>query len=266
MRAAVALTFALLSAPALAEGWPVEEMNKQIDATNFIVNAGCSGTLISVNERLILTNYHCINDKVSSIEREVTGGDGSVKKVKVRKYEDVTVAQNSYDGFIRTGSSTYVAEIVAEAQTRDLAVLRIKGNIPHSYASPLLPEGRKVSRGERVYVVGNPLGEDGSLVEGVVSSVNRAYDFPWTAGARLPMIQFSGGIIGGNSGGALYGSTGYLIGVPAAGSTSASFIGLAIPVDVVRAFLRDNCFASVFDNAADDKKCREDKEKKKKDE
>jgi S1-C subfamily serine protease len=262
-RIAAAMLFAVLSFPAHA--WNVKEINHAIDSTNFIVNGACSGTLISLREKLILTNYHCIDREISSIEREITDAQGFVRKVKVRKYGDVPVVQNRYDGFIRVGSSNYITEIVAESKTRDLALLRIRGDILHTYSSPLLPDGEKVIRGERVYTVGNPLGEDASLVEGIVSNVNRTFEFPWTDGSKLPMIQFSGGLYGGNSGGALYNDRGHLIGVPAAGYQGAAFIGFAIPVEVVKLFLKDTCLASVFDDTADDKKCREDKAKKKAD-
>jgi S1-C subfamily serine protease len=262
--ATIMLAFCSTPTPAPAQGWPVREINHAIEQTNFIVNGGCSGTLISIREKLILTNYHCIEREVSSIEREVMDERGFVRKVKVRKYNDVPVVQNRYDGFIRTGSASYVTEIVAEAKTRDLALLKIKGEIPHTYASPLLPDGEKVVRGERVYTVGNPAGEDASLVEGIVSNVNRTFEFAWTDGAKLPMIQFSGGLFGGNSGGALYDSRGRLIGVPAAGYPSATFIGFAIPVEVVKLFLQDNCLASVFEDTADDKKCRAEKDARKK--
>jgi hypothetical protein len=71
-------------------------------------------------------------------------------------------------------------------------------------------------------------------------------------------------LFGGNSGGALYNAKGQLVGVPAAGYPSATFIGFAIPVEVVKLFLQDNCLASVFDEAADDTKCRAEKEARKK--
>lgn len=218
------------------------DINHTIEQTNFIVGGGCSGTLISVREKLVLTNFHCIDRNVTSVEREVTNSDGWVRKVRIRHYTDVPVAQNRYDGFTKTGSASYVAEIVAESKTRDLALLKLKGPIPHTYASPLLPWDGTITRGDRIYSVGNPAGEDATLGEGIVSNVNRSFDFPWTAGARLPMIQFSGGLFGGNSGGALYNERYELIGVPAAGYRDATFIGFAVPVSVVKEFLVDNCF------------------------
>lgn len=241
------------------DDWSIDAINRTIEQTNFIVDRGCSGTLISASKGLILTNYHCIDGKVTTVERDAMNPDGSVAKKKFRKYEDVPVEQKHYDGFINTGSSHYVTEIVAEAKTKDLAVLKLKGKTHHNFASPLVPDKHPVQRGDKVYTVGNPLGNDATLVEGIISNANRAFDFQWTDGARLPMLQISGGIAGGNSGGALYNARGFLIGVPAAGYAYATHIGFAIPMQVIKPFLADNCLASVFDPQADDEACRLDK-------
>lgn len=256
------ISFFLASSIAYSAEWPIEQMNKVIDQTNFVVNRGCSGTLISLEEKLILTNFHCITNNISHIERDETDTNGFTRKVRVRKYSDVTVEQHGYYGHDKVSTSSYVAEIVAEDQKKDLAILKIKSNIPHHIASKLLPDGQKIYRGERVYTVGNPAGNDATVVEGIVSNLNRTFEFPWTGNEKLAMIQFSGGIYGGNSGGALYNSSGYLIGVPAAGHSSATFIGLAIPISVVKTFMREHCLAKVFDESFDRDKCIVERKKK----
>jgi len=243
------------------DAWDIAAINRTIEQTNFIVDRGCSGTLISASKGLILTNYHCIDGKVTTVERDAMNMDGTVAKKKFRKYEDVPVEQKHYDGFVFTGSSHYLTDIIAEAKTKDLAVLKLKGKTPHTFASPLLPESHKVLRGERVYTVGNPLGNDATLIEGIVSA-HRSIDPSWTDGARLPMLQISGGIAGGNSGGALYNAKGFLIGVPAAGYSGANHLGFAIPMEVVRPFLKEHCLASLYDPKADDDACRKEKEEK----
>jgi S1-C subfamily serine protease len=247
-----------IAVPAVAAEWPVDQMNRAIEQTNFVVDARCSGTLISVPERLILTNFHCVEHALEVREREIAGNDGTVKKVRQRRFQYLPVNQNTYDGFARVGTSSYQAEVIADDKSRDLAVLRILGTIPNTYASPL---GDSVVRGERVYAVGNPAGYENTVVEGIVSNVNRTFEFPWTQ-ERLAMVQFSGGIYGGNSGGALYNATGHLIGVPAAGMASATFIGLAIPVQVVKSFLKDSCLARVFDKNVKDDACKQKRDDK----
>lgn len=246
-----------------AAEWPIADLNRAIDSTNFIVGKGCSGTLISVKERLILTNHHCITDYISSFETEKADGKGIVRKVKVRRYLDVTVTQKINADYAFVRSSNYLAEIVAEEQNRDLALLRIKDtNIPHTYHSPLLPDGEKIMRGEIVYIVGNPLGEDATLMTGVVSRLRRIV-FPWANGSEVDVIQHTGGIAGGNSGGALYNARGQLIGVPAAGYNFANSIGFSVSVDFVKEFLRERCFARIFATGGEnfDVKCEEERKK-----
>ena len=253
-----AIGYAVLLFPSAADEWTAEEINKTIEATNFIVNRGCSGTLIAINPSLVLTNYHCIDGNVDSVEREVRAPDGTVAKKKFRKYTDVTTEQKTHDGFTLVGSASYIAEIVAEAKTSDLALLKLKGRTPHSYFSPIIPDGQPVLRGERVWIVGNPLGLESTVTAGIISA-NRSLDPPWADGARIPVLQISGGMSGGNSGGALYNSKGQLVGVPFAGYRGDGHLGFAITIDVVKAFLRENCFASTFDKGANDDRCRGEK-------
>lgn len=250
---------------AYAFAWGIEALNRTIDETNFIVDGRCSGTLISVHKRLVLTNYHCVSHKISTVEREETDAEGYVKKVKREERADVPVAQHSYNGFVKTGTAEYIAEIVAAERARDLALLQLKAkSIPQTYASPLLPDGAEIVRGEKVYVVGNPGMLDATVSSGEVSNVNRTFEFPWTGNRKTPMIQFSGGATGGSSGGALYNDTGQLIGVPSSGRRDATFLSYAIPIFTVKDFLREHCFASVFDPKADDEACRKEAESKSK--
>tara|TARA_R110000868_G_scaffold119718_1_gene317652 strand:- start:1803 stop:2639 length:837 start_codon:yes stop_codon:yes gene_type:complete len=243
----------------------LSELNQIVDQTNFIVQKGCSGTLIDLKNKLVLTNYHCIDSNVSVIDKEAISSNGQVKKFRAKKYADVSLEQNGYIGFDKVSSAQYFAEIVAEDKTVDLAIVKIKSDIPHKIASSILPESVVVVRGETVYAVGNPGGMDATIVKGIVSSLNRTFEFPWTDNTKLQMIQFSGGIYGGNSGGSLYNDRGYLIGVPAAGFAQANFIGLAIPAEVVRKFMKRNCLAEAFDTDANNGKCVEDKKKEDKD-
>lgn len=266
MKKLLALVFSIITINyAYAAEWSLEQMNRQIDQTNFVINRGCSGTLISLEERLILTNYHCIDGNVSVVETEESDANGLVRKIRKKKYSDVVVEQHGYNGHVKVSTSTYMGEIIAEEKKKDLAIIKLKSSIPHQIASRILPDNMQITRGERVYTVGNPAGNDATVVEGIISNLNRTFEFPWTGNEKLAMIQFSGGIYGGNSGGALYNSNGYLIGVPAAGHRDATFIGLAIPISVVKTFMRDHCLAKVFDDKFDINMCQAERKKTKKD-
>lgn len=233
--------------PAFA--WTVDERNELINQTNFVVDGRCSGTLIDVSERLILTNAHCVDHKIKIVERNERQDDGTVKKVKRERRLDVPVEQHSYADFERVGTAQYLTEIVAFEERKDLALLQMKSrDTPHSLASRLLPEELTMERGEVVWAVGNPGLMDASVTFGIISSLSRTFRFPWTGGESTPMIQFDATSTGGSSGGALYNDDGYLIGVPSAGRPGTD-LNLAIPVHTVREFLADHGYAHVYETA-----------------
>lgn len=222
----------------------IPELNDIVDQTNFIVGSGCSGTLISINPHLILTNYHCIDRYVKTVSRDRENERGIVKKVNEIRLEPVRVTQVMYRDHETVGNTTFVSEIVARQKSRDLALLQIKATtIPNSRISVLLPKEYSILRGEQVWAVGNPAGLDATITQGIVSSVNRTFRFQWAENEDLPMIQTDVGMFGGNSGGALYNEYGFLVGVPTAGIRQATHLGLAIPSFIVWEFLENHCKA-----------------------
>jgi S1-C subfamily serine protease len=53
------------------------------------------------------------------------------------------------------------------------------------------------------------------------------------------LMQVSGGIIGGNSGGAVYDANGGLIGVPVIAHQANEIIGFAVPLPAIKEFLKN---------------------------
>ena len=235
-------------------------MNEQIDNTNFIVGTGCSGTLISVDYRLIVTAAHCVKSYIRIVKRKVVGKDGKVEEVEYERRKRVTVQQKDYDRFENVGSISYETEIVAYDKDVDLALLQLVGtNLRSTMAAPILPEGGEIFRGEPVVAVGNPRGLDASVTSGVISSTSRTFNVPWATGERIPMLQFDANIQPGSSGGALFDSKGRYIGTPIA-AIPGSNLALAIPVYVLHTLLTENCFGSIFDADADDEACRDERD------
>lgn len=260
--------FAALSLTLPAKAWPVDDINKIINQTNFILDTGCSGTLISLKYKLVLTNHHCVEDKILIRETQEANAEGEVKKIKREDFLDLTLTQRSYQGFRRVGESSYQAIIVAHKKKLDLALLQLRADaIPQTEYSRVLQDGKVVVRGDRVYVVGNPIGLDANLTSGIVSSTTRMLRVPWADDAEVPFIQVDAGINPGNSGGALYNDEGYLIGVPAVGARGLTGIGLAIPYTLIRELLDGACYGDVWNTKADDHdacvKAKEEKAKKK---
>ena len=254
------LTVAMLVAfvfgsPALA--WEdIKGMNEQIDQTNFIVGGGCSGTLISIEYRLILTAHHCVVRKIKTVVRDQIGDDGKLKKVTFEKRERVKVEQRDYAKYEAVGSISYQTEILAYDKSHDLALLQLVGTqLRSTMAASIRNAADEVLRGEQVFAVGNPLGLDATITSGVVSSTNRKFKVTWSQIDDMNMIQFDANVNGGNSGGALTDNTGRIIGVVVAG-VRGSDLGFAIPIFDLYPMLDELCMSSIYDQAADDEACR----------
>jgi len=125
---------------------------------------------------------------------------------------------------------TYPATLVGSYVPDDIAVI-------HVTASGLTPatfgDSSQLSVGDFVMAMGNPLGLQSSVTEGIVSALGRQVSEP--AGNALPdAIQTSAAINPGNSGGALVDLSGQVVGIPTLEATdpqiggAASGIGFAI--------------------------------------
>lgn len=245
----LSVLFVLIAGQATA--WDVKDMNLTIDRTNFQVNAGCSGTLISP-EGHILTANHCVENQYVTIEKEVIKEDGTVKKEKFKKLNDGAVTQYEFRGTESIRTVTYKVKLIAVDKDLDLALVQIKDTPPATVMTTIACKAP--IRGEPVYIVGNPKGYlYASVVKGIVSSVQRDYDRlsfqnHSTADATKPLMQISGGVIGGNSGGAVYNESGELIGVPVLAFPEQETLGFAAPLDSVRSFLTANKLGQLFDH------------------
>jgi len=127
---------------------------------------------------------------------------------------------------------TYRAKLVATFPPNDVAVIQVQN--PDGLPAAAFADSDKVEVGEIVLAIGNPLGLQSSVTNGIVSALGRTISEP--TGATLPrLIQTSAPINPGNSGGALVDLTGAVVGIPTLAATSptgggaAPGIGFAIP-------------------------------------
>lgn len=251
-----ALAFWISTGPASAD-WAVKDMNRTIDQTNFVVNSGCSGTLISLRDRYVLTANHCVADQYETVEIEKVDDKGVITKETVRRLRDGSVSQLDFQSGDAVRTVTYKVKVIAVDADRDLALLQVISPIPNKEASVLACDAPV--RGDTVYVVGNPMGRlYSSVVKGIVSSVERAYGMLQVGEAdraKQPLTQISAGVVGGNSGGAVYNDMGRMVGVPVLAHRSNEIIGFSVPLDVIKAFLKDHGIdESLYHCPGDDKK------------
>jgi putative serine protease PepD len=129
------------------------------------------------------------------------------------------------------------AQLVGTFPADDLAVLHVDAAGLHPAA---FADSSSVQVGDVALAIGNPLGLQSSVTEGIVSALGRTVNED--NGVALPdVIQTSAAINPGNSGGALVDLRGQVIGIPTLaatdpqlGGSAAPGIGFAIPSNTVR--------------------------------
>jgi S1-C subfamily serine protease len=246
---AVALSIAFSCGAAASEKPPISHwlLNKQIDVTNFLVNKGCSGTLVDLKGD-ILTANHCVMDQFEDVQRDEVDKDGKVKKVTVRISKPGTVSQIVFAGPSEVQRTTFVYKVKAHDPDHDLALVDVLSKLPNDMRAPVsCTEPRRL---DPVWAVGNPFGIlYSSATAGIVASTQRDYRLLGIDGesgdaTEQPgdngLIQHTAPIEGGNSGGALYNEQGELVGVNVRGSRVNETVAFAVPLDDVRKFLKDS--------------------------
>ena len=119
----------------------------------------------------------------------------------------------------------------------DIAVLKLEtDNTKDLKAVSVIEESASIRVGEEVIVIGNPLGLEQTITQGIVSGVNRILPVA-PMGFRVPMIQTDAAINPGNSGGPLLNRCGQVIGMTTSVLAPAENIGFALPVGVIRRVL-----------------------------
>ncbi|UCF43728.1 MAG: trypsin-like peptidase domain-containing protein [Planctomycetota bacterium] len=175
------------------------------------------GSGFFINEQgYLITNYHVI-------ERETR--------------IEVTVFQKAKDGFEKKKFKK--VKIEAINPFIDLALLKVEdlGDTAVTYA--YLGDIESIRVGEEVFAIGNPLGLERTVTNGVISTKNRAFE-------GLVYIQTNADINPGNSGGPLFNLAGEVIGVTNMGYIFFGGLGFAIPIDYVKHFI-ENRDAFVYD-------------------
>ncbi|HUY35364.1 MAG TPA: trypsin-like peptidase domain-containing protein [Pirellulales bacterium] len=167
-----------------------------------------SGFVISKQGHLI-TNYHVV--------------EGQSKP-------QVTLFRRTEQGYERQDLKK--VKVLALQPMRDIALLQldvteIKGDLPE----PVVINNEDDLRvGDLVFAVGNPLGLERSVTQGIVSSTTRTI-------GHLRMIQTDASINPGNSGGPMFNARGEVVGIVCAGHVFFAGLAFGIPSSDLVEFL-----------------------------
>jgi serine protease Do len=167
---------------------------------------GMGSGMIIDDQGHILTNYHVVSN---------------VDEIKVQLAD----------------KRRFEAEVVGTDPLTDVAVIRMKGNVPEDLPAVTLGDSDAIQVGDLVMAIGAPFGYAQTVTQGIISAkgrsgvgINTYEDFLQTDAAINP----------GNSGGPLVNMRGEIIGMNSAIATSIgqfAGVGFAIPINMVKGIL-----------------------------
>ncbi|MGH9065705.1 MAG: S1C family serine protease [Acidimicrobiales bacterium] len=185
-----------------------------------------------------------VKPSVVQITDSVGLGSGVIydSKGDIVTNDHVVLGAHGFKVQLPTGGGQLSATLVGSYPHDDLAVLRVNGAKDLHPAS--FGDSSRLQVGEIVLAIGNPLGYESSVTNGIVSATGRTVVEPQGNGSPngtiSNAIQTSAAINPGNSGGALVDLAGQVVGIPTLAAVdpqiggAAAGIGFAIPSNTVK--------------------------------
>ena len=168
-----------------------------------------SGVILS-RDGYAITNAHVVQ------------GETNLRATVWFAQSDGTLKRTDIDG----------VELVAINNHIDLALVKLKHPEGKDFMFAPVQDAEKLEIGQNVFAIGNPLGLERTLTQGVISTTQRSFD-------GLTYIQTDTPINPGNSGGPLFNTRGEVIGITNMGIRGGEALGFAIPSRYVKDFIRN---------------------------
>ncbi len=139
------------------------------------------------------------------------------------------------------GGATYDATVVGTDPGTDLAVIKIKGDVPKDLPVASLGDSDAMRVGDWVLAVGAPFGYEQTVTAGIISAKGRT-GVEREDGKYEDFLQTDAAINPGNSGGPLVNLQGQVIGINTAIATSVgqfAGVGFAIPINMAKPIIHE---------------------------
>lgn len=189
-----------------------KEQAKRVGASVIKVSTpGGLGSGVLLNEEgYAITNAHVIQ------------GETDLRATVWIPQEDGTLKRTTIEDVV----------IIAVNNHLDLALLRLNHPDDELFDFSVLENAENIEVGQMVFAIGNPLGLERSMSQGVISTKQRSFD-------GLTYIQTDAAVNPGNSGGPLFNSRGEVVGITNMGIMAAESLNFAIPTRYVKDFIRN---------------------------
>ncbi len=189
-----------------------------------------SGSLIDKEDRLVLTNYHVVDESPHVV---VFFPQYSNRKLIAERSAFFKKVTDKHD--------VPIGNVVARNRKADLALIQLPelpgGVVPLNFAK------RAAVPGQRVHSIGNP-GSSEALWLYTSGTVRQVSQKTWRSGGGGKVYTFDAHVVetqsptnSGDSGGPLVNDQGDLVAVTEGGSTQAQLMSIFIHVDEVRALV-----------------------------
>jgi putative serine protease PepD len=138
------------------------------------------------------------------------------------------------------GGHNLTATVVGTDTLDDLAVVSVNDS---SLPAAVFASSSQLQVGQAVVAIGSPLGNEGSVTQGVISALHRTISAGSQGSSQSEVLQdvlqTDASINPGNSGGPLADTSGRVIGVNVAIAGSANNIGFSIPSDIAQSVAQE---------------------------
>ncbi|NJK58549.1 MAG: PDZ domain-containing protein [Pleurocapsa sp. SU_5_0] len=135
---------------------------------------------------------------------------------------------------------TFEGKVMGRDPVTDVAVVKVDAqNLPVVKVG----NSKALQPGEMAIAIGNPLGLDNTVTEGIISATGRSSGQVGIPDKRVNFIQTDAAINPGNSGGPLLNQRGEVVGINTAIIQGAQGLGFAIPIDTAQG-ISDQLIAS----------------------